>query len=341
MILRHYFPFFILAILIYGFFFYSHEEPTVIPSAPIDSGQQVQLQIIETAVEEKEKEQLEVKEEQVETSDQEKTVAKQKLQKAIQETTAINDASLKAELFAVDFDQTHKVPESDLKLTKKAGKRTIPKRKKSTKTTLTKKSPTSYKPAQASSSLPWTNRGQAEPVGDVSKRIKFIKKTAPTKAKPPTPVKTVEKITKAASAKVPVKAVEKTTKAASAKVPVKGTEKDAPAKPKNVFKKQPTASKESTDKVQEGLQEAVVVSGNTPVYPKTAILRNQEGRVVVKLTVTMKGKAKNPEIITSSGHPLLDNAILDFVQKELFMPAHKGEEKIATEQVFSFRFELK
>jgi len=109
-------------------------------------------------------------------------------------------------------------------------------------------------------------------------------------------------------------------------------------KTKVVFKKQPSTS--SSVENQGVLQEAIVVSGNKPIYPKTAILRNQQGRVVVEITVTTKGKAKNPKIITSSGYSLLDNAILDFIQKELFMPAHKGDEKITTKQVFSFRFEL-
>ncbi|MCG6201636.1 energy transducer TonB [Psychromonas antarctica] len=111
-------------------------------------------------------------------------------------------------------------------------------------------------------------------------------------------------------------------------------------KAKQVFKKQP---QEKVASVQERgvLQEAIVVSGNKPIYPKRAILRNEQGRVVIKLTVSTRGKAKNPEILTSSGHPVLDDAVLDFIAQELFMPAHQGEEKITTEQIFSFRFELK
>lgn len=107
-------------------------------------------------------------------------------------------------------------------------------------------------------------------------------------------------------------------------------------KTKRVFKKENSSAKE-----QGVLQEAIVVSGNKPTYPQRAILRNQHGRVVVKLTVTMQGKTKNPQITRSSGFPILDNAVLDFVKNELFMPAHKGVEKITTEQLFSFRFELK
>ncbi|MCW8996131.1 MAG: energy transducer TonB, partial [Psychromonas sp.] len=111
-------------------------------------------------------------------------------------------------------------------------------------------------------------------------------------------------------------------------------------KSKPVVKKKPAANRSSI--LSQGvLQEAIVVSGKTPVYPRRAILRNQQGRVIIKLTVTSKGKAKNPQIINSSGYSILDNAVLSFIEKELFMPAHKGDEKITTEQIFSFRFELK
>lgn len=107
-------------------------------------------------------------------------------------------------------------------------------------------------------------------------------------------------------------------------------------KTKRIFKKE-----NSSEKEQGILQEAIVVSGNKPTYPQRAILRNQHGRVVVKLTVTMQGKAKKPQITRSSGFPILDDAVLDFIRNERFMPAHKGNEKITTEQLFSFRFELK
>lgn len=155
---------------------------------------------------------------------------------------------------------------------------------------------------------------------------------------------------KALTSEIAAKTVEKTaakeppikSKPVKTMHPIKEAQKPEIApqqeKSKPVVKKQPPADSAQTQGV---LQEAIVVSGNTPNYPTRAILRNQQGRVVVKLTVTTKGKGKNPQIITSSGYSILDNAILDFIQKELFMPAHHGEEKITSEQVFSFRFQLK
>lgn len=113
---------------------------------------------------------------------------------------------------------------------------------------------------------------------------------------------------------------------------------------KRTIKKKPSENHTesvSTAKNSGVLQEALVVSGNIPTYPKRAILRNQQGRVVVKLTVNISGTAKNTKIITSSGHAILDTAVLDFIARERFMPAHRGTEKVSSQQIFTFRFELK
>ncbi len=128
-------------------------------------------------------------------------------------------------------------------------------------------------------------------------------------------------------------------------IPEKTTVSDskAPSADKEVIKKQPQAEPVSTAQsaLNQGvLQQAIVVSGRKPVYPQRAILRNQQGRVVVKLTVTSQGKPENPSILNSSGHNILDQAVLAFINRELFMPALQGQERITSEQLFAFRFEL-
>jgi len=115
-------------------------------------------------------------------------------------------------------------------------------------------------------------------------------------------------------------------------------------KSKRIFKKKPPANNApsvSAVKNTGVLQEALVVSGNIPAYPKRAILRKQQGRVVVELTVSISGTAQNPKIITSSGLAILDAAVLNFIARERFMPAHRGTEKVSSQQIFAFRFELK
>ena len=279
-LIHHYFPFFILTALLYGVFLHFHKQSTIIPPLPLNSGQQaVQLQFIEitqkrpqkTAASEPEKEETKAIKEKPATAEKKKTtkqttastnskikIAREKLRKSIQETSAKNDAQLKAELFAADYKQDQLTPAA----------------------------------------------------------------AAITAAKEPTiqrkPVKTMHPI----------------------KEPENREVSQQQERTKPVFKKQPATNSSSVE-TQGVLQEAIVVSGNIPIYPKRAILRNQQGRVVVKLTVTTKGKGKNPKVITSSGYSILDNAVLNFIRKELFMPALQGENKITSEQIFSFRFELK
>lgn len=304
----HYFPFFIVAIFLYSFFFYHHEQATVTPVLPVSSGEQaIELQYIEiteptpSSQSEPENKHLEKKEPKIKkiqksevtktenkiekeiskkvekkapikeiTSDKrsEIQIAKQTIQDSSSKKNVISESMIKAELFAEEFNL----------------------------------SASTYDISAESIEL--------TPLApQVARRIQNGPQII---ARPK--VKKIPQIKKISKAK------ERTNKA--------------------VFKKQPVADTSKTQD-QGTLQEAIVITGNTPTYPQTAILRNQQGRVVVKLTVTISGRAKDPEIITSSGYKTLDNAILDFVKKELFMPAHKGEEKITSDQVFSFRFELK
>lgn len=96
----------------------------------------------------------------------------------------------------------------------------------------------------------------------------------------------------------------------------------------------------STAATQGVLQDAIVVSGQKPTYPRRAILRNQQGRVVVKMTVMSNGEAKDAEIVTSSGFSVLDKEVLAFINAERFIPALRGVVKVTSEQQFSFRFQL-
>lgn len=278
-LVKHYFPFIIVAIIMYGCFFYYNRLSPIVPSLPLNSGQQsVQLQFVEIAEAlpetTTESESLPIQAESKTIKEPAKKieaqaietihlkdplqikVAKENLQKTIRETPAISDAELKAELFATELQLNTTPPAAE-----KSAEKSLPAKEKAIKR---------LHPLQMTEELEVVQQEKAKPV----------------------------------------------------------------------FKKQPSENLHSME-TQGVLQEAIVVSGNTPIYPKRAILRNQQGRVVVKLTVTSKGKAMDPQIMTSSGHAILDNAVLNFISKELFMPAHRGEEKVRSEQIFSFRFELK
>ena len=320
--ISHYFPFFIVTILLYSGFFQFHKKSTIIPSIPLNSGQQaIQLEFIENAetpfvettpdepenTEEMVKDPLEI------TETTEQPIAEQSITKPPAKTPSIakqpiKEASIKE---SVTTKQPKIVIYSKNNAAIKIAKQKLQKSIKET---------TAINDASLKAEL-FTKELQ-RPVEPVTK---LVKKTI----KPSTSTTTEETATTAIVPQIkiirPAEITKKTTTSQQKKTKV-------------IFKKQPSTS--SNVETQGVLQEAIVVSGNKPVYPKTAILRNQQGRVVVELTITTKGKAKNPQIITSSGYSILDNAILDFIQKELFMPAHKGDEKITTKQVFSFRFEL-
>lgn len=106
-------------------------------------------------------------------------------------------------------------------------------------------------------------------------------------------------------------------------------------KPKRSFKKSVKPMQASS---KQGLQEAIAVSGKQPQYPQKARKDKLKGTVSVTFTVSMQGKTRNPALATSSGHKILDSAVLEFIEKERFMPALKGIEKVTSEQQFSFTF---
>ena len=109
-------------------------------------------------------------------------------------------------------------------------------------------------------------------------------------------------------------------------------------KPKRTFKKQ---VKSMMDVAIPGLQFAIAVSGNKPQYPAQAKADKLQGTVTARFVVNTQGKTKNSQVINSSSHKVLDNALLEFVKKERFMPALDGIEKVTSEQQLSFKYEIK
>jgi len=89
------------------------------------------------------------------------------------------------------------------------------------------------------------------------------------------------------------------------------------------------------------MTQATPLSSQKPKYPKPAIIRNQEGKVIVKLLIDKTGKAQTAELIKSSGYRLLDKSVLRFVKREKFVPANQNGIAVDSTQEFSFRFVLK
>ena len=332
--ISHYFPFFILTLVIYGFFFHFHKKSTVIPEQSINSGQQsVQVEFVDmTEPPMKSKPKAQSEPEQPVPDSKTKSIEAPTIKKAIASERTQTKKTAAVEITPVVTEAKTNITtqlSSTVKVAKQHSNKVIK--------DITANSDAMLKAEffEKEFNLPPSDLGRPAKLTKQKPQTTSKKTQTPKiikKAVKPAPT---TKIIKPAAAVTKVKESKKLAATNTTKAPVKQASKN-----KAVFKKEPT-TKSSAAKNQGVLQEAIVVSGNTPIYPQRAILRNQQGRVVVKLTVSMQGKAKNPEIVTSSGYPILDNAIIDFVKQELFMPAHKGEEKIDSEQIFSFRFELK
>lgn len=96
---------------------------------------------------------------------------------------------------------------------------------------------------------------------------------------------------------------------------------------------------ETTNTSRSLLPEATAVSGKVPPYPKRAALKEQKGQVIANMTVLATGTTEKAEIIQSSGHEMLDKAVLNFIAQELFMPTLEGQDKVTSKQSFSYRYE--
>jgi protein TonB len=75
---------------------------------------------------------------------------------------------------------------------------------------------------------------------------------------------------------------------------------------------------------------ARTAAGNPkPDYPIAGRRFNLEGRLVVRVEVTVSGSAAAVAIAVSSGHPVLDQAALEAVQTWQFNPATRGGVPVA------------
>jgi TonB family protein len=85
---------------------------------------------------------------------------------------------------------------------------------------------------------------------------------------------------------------------------------------------------------------APVFLGGKPPYPWLSRRNNEEGKVLLRIQVNIQGKATVIQIKHSSGSARLDNAAVNHVQNNAFIPAqHDGEPIIAWKEL-RFVFQL-
>ncbi|MDB2415002.1 TonB family protein [Rickettsiales bacterium] len=80
---------------------------------------------------------------------------------------------------------------------------------------------------------------------------------------------------------------------------------------------------------EEKFQEAIPLIKNAtfkgtrtpPLYPKRALMLNQEGVVILQALIDVSGSIKDVKIVNSSGHLVLDKSAIDAVWKWKFEPS--------------------
>lgn len=90
----------------------------------------------------------------------------------------------------------------------------------------------------------------------------------------------------------------------------------------------------------DAITRPVRISGPAPVYPESAKNEKIQGNSVLRVTIGTDGKVRNPKVISSAGHPDLDQAAIDAVEQWLFKPATLNGENVEVEFTVTLRFQL-
>jgi len=73
----------------------------------------------------------------------------------------------------------------------------------------------------------------------------------------------------------------------------------------------------------------------SPVYPEMAIFLGYQGNALVRIKVSAKGISQGVEILRSSGHKILDDAVTKALKKWRFTPSKPGNTAMANSVVIS------
>ncbi len=100
---------------------------------------------------------------------------------------------------------------------------------------------------------------------------------------------------------------------------------------------QPIAATESTaasaptpTEITQARFDADYLKNPAPAYPAMSRRLGEEGRVVLRVFVSVEGRPQQIEFKTRSGFPRLDQAAEDAVRRWQFVPARRGDKAVAT-----------
>jgi len=94
------------------------------------------------------------------------------------------------------------------------------------------------------------------------------------------------------------------------------------------------------DTLGPDLVKAEVLSLPEPVYPVLSRKRGEEGKVLIEIGISAKGKVLKAQVTSSSSHPRLDRAALEAVKVATFSPATEYGRPVESVRKIAYRFRL-
>ncbi|HQR04978.1 MAG: energy transducer TonB [Proteobacteria bacterium] len=86
--------------------------------------------------------------------------------------------------------------------------------------------------------------------------------------------------------------------------------------------------------------DAAYLNNPAPPYPNLSRRMREQGTTLLRVYVTVEGEAEHVEIKRSSGFPRLDSVAQETVRRWRFIPARRGEEKVAAWVIVPIDFSL-
>ena len=102
----------------------------------------------------------------------------------------------------------------------------------------------------------------------------------------------------------------------------------------------PTTSAHASEATSQARFDADYLRNPAPPYPALSKRMGEEGKVVLRVSVTPHGSADSVEIKTSSGSPRLDESARKTVQNWKFIPAKRGETTVQSWVLVPIIFKL-
>lgn len=161
---------------------------------------------------------------------------------------------------------------------------------------------------------------------------------APAVQPPPQPARAVQAPPTERSITVPEEPLEQ---APEPETPEAEAPLDAAPRPVTVADAAEHNEAEAAPPVTPPMLDAAHLQNPAPVYPPEARRRREEGQVLLEVFIREDGSVGGLLVKRTSGHPALDRAALEAVQRWRFVPARRGSEAIPYSYELPVEFSLR